>query len=94
MQSTFSQQKNITAIYIASNVRLNEPWTNNFVKLTMRVCVYSNSPNDVPRVAQQYGTIAAHTWRSASVLVVFVVFLRAHAQFCRFDKKDATTDVQ
>ena len=31
------------------------------------VCVYSNSRNDVPRVAQQYGTIAAHTRRCASV---------------------------
>ena len=36
--------------------------------------VYSNSRNDVPRVAQRYGTIAAHTRRRASVLVVFVVF--------------------
>ena len=25
------------------------------------VCVYSNSRNDVSRVAQRYGTIAAHT---------------------------------
>ena len=39
-----------------------------------RVCVYSSSRNDVPRVAQRYGTIAAHTRRPASVLVVFVVF--------------------
>ena len=38
------------------------------------MCVYSNSRNDVPRVAQRYGTIAAHTRRRASVLVVFVVF--------------------
>ena len=38
------------------------------------VCVYSNSRNDIPRVAQRYGTIAAHTRRCASVLVVFVVF--------------------
>ena len=38
------------------------------------VCVYSNSRNDVPRVTQWYGTIAAHTRRRASVLVVFVVF--------------------
>ena len=37
-------------------------------------CVYSNSRNDVPRVAQRYGTITAHTRRRASVLVVFVVF--------------------
>ena len=40
----------------------------------MNVCVYSNSRNDVPRVAQRYGTIAPHTRRRASVLVVFVVF--------------------
>ena len=38
-------------------------------------------------MAQRYGTIAAHTRRRASVLVVF-------AQFCRFDKADATADVQ
>ena len=38
------------------------------------VCVYSNSRNDVRRVAQRYGTIAAHTQRRASVLVVFVLF--------------------
>ena len=36
--------------------------------------MYFNSRNDVPRVAQRYGTIAAHTWRHASVLIVFVVF--------------------
>ena len=40
------------------------------------VCVYvcSNSRNDVPRVAQRYGTIAAHTRRRVSVFLVFVVF--------------------
>ena len=38
------------------------------------VCVYFNSRNDVPRVAQLYGTIAAHTRRRTSVLAVFVVF--------------------
>ena len=37
-------------------------------------CLYSNSRNDVPRVAQCYGTIAAHTRRRASILVVLVVF--------------------
>ena len=41
---------------------------------TIHACVFSNSRNDVPRVAQRYGTIAAHTRRRASVLVVFVVF--------------------
>ena len=38
------------------------------------MCVYSKSRNDVPRVAQRYGTIAAQTRRRASVVVVFVVF--------------------
>ena len=38
------------------------------------MCVYSNSRNDVPQVVQRYLTIAAHTRRRASVLVVFVVF--------------------
>ena len=32
------------------------------------MCVCSNSRNDVPRVAQRYGTIAAQTRRRASVL--------------------------
>ena len=54
------------------------------------VCVCSNSRNDVPRVAQQYGTIAAHTRRRASVRSV----LRTYVQFYRFDKADATADVQ
>ena len=40
--------------------------------------MYSNSRNDVPRVAQRYGTMAAHTWRRVSVLVMFVVCLREH----------------
>ena len=40
---------------------------------TQSNCVYSNSRNDVPRVAQRHGTIAAHTRCRASVLVVFVV---------------------
>ena len=38
----------------------------------LELCVYSNSRNDVPRVAQRYGTIAAHTRRRASVLAVFI----------------------
>ena len=42
-------------------------------KQIFHVCVYSRSRNDVPRVAQRYGTIAAHTRRRASVLVVFVI---------------------
>ena len=52
------------------------PWTKTPFQNTSSYseCVYSNSRNDVPRVAQRYGTIAAHTRRRASVLVVFVVF--------------------
>ena len=37
-------------------------------------CVYFNSRIDVPRMAQRYVTIAAHTRRRASVLLMFVVF--------------------
>ena len=36
--------------------------------------VYSNSRNGVPRLAQRYGTIAAHIQRRASLLIVFVEF--------------------
>ena len=56
----------------------------------MYVCMYSISRNDVPQVTQRYGTIAPHTRGHASVLVMFVVFLHAHVQFCWFDKADAT----
>ena len=45
-----------------------------FKFVSVCVCVYSNSRNDVPRVAQRYGTIAAYTRRRASILVVYVVF--------------------
>ena len=39
------------------------------------MCEYFNClVTTFPRVAQRYGTIAAHTRRRASVLVVFVVF--------------------
>ena len=38
------------------------------------VRMYSNSQNDVPQVAQRYGTRAPHTRRRASLLDVFVVF--------------------
>ena len=58
------------------------------------VCVWSDSRNDVPRVAQWYETMTAHNRRRAFVLVMFVVCLLAHVQFCRFDKADATADVQ
>ena len=44
------------------------------LRLILHLSEYSNSRNDVPRVAQRDGTIAAHTRRRASVLVVFVVF--------------------
>ena len=48
--------------------------TNNGIRARVCMCVYSNSRNDVTRVAQWYETIAAHTRRRASVVVVFVVF--------------------
>ena len=60
----------------------------------MCVCVCSDSRNDVPRVAQQYGTIAAHIRRRSSVLVVFVVFHVLMYKFAGFDKADATADIQ
>ena len=59
------------------------PWPPNILNLrtpmkctciNVCVCVCSDSRNDVLRVAQRYGTIAAHIRRRASVLVVFVVF--------------------
>ena len=39
----------------------------------LNMCMYPSSRNDVPQVAQRYGTIAAYTRCRASVLVVFVV---------------------
>ena len=52
------------------------------------MCVYSNSFNGVPRVAQRYGTIAAHTRRRASFLVVFVVFcLHMYSFACLIRRK-------
>ena len=59
--------------------------------ILVNVCMYSNSRNDVPRVAQRYGAIhPAPCVRPRCVCSV----LRAHVQFCRFDKADATADVQ
>ena len=51
--------------------KVNEP--HSFISIKC-VCVYSNSRNDIPKVARRYGTIATHTRRRASVLIVFVVF--------------------
>ena len=45
--------------------------------------MYSNSRNDVPRVAQRYGTIAAHTRCRVSVLFVFVMYMYSFAGFIR-----------
>ena len=65
-------------------------WHCEIKRQNVTVCVYSNSRNDVPRVAQLYGTISAHTLPSSFVCSV----LRARVQFCQFDKVDATADVQ
>ena len=56
------------------NDKLDKADTPSHSTMCVCVCVCSNSRNDVPRVAQRYGTIAAHTRRRASFLVVFVVF--------------------
>ena len=48
-------------------------------ELSRYVCVYSNSRNNVPQVAQGYGTIATHTRCHASVLVVFGVHMYSFA---------------
>ena len=74
------------------------------------VCVYSNSRKDVPRVAhkgplspkqptnQPSGSAVRNHCRTHPVPCVrprcVYSVLRAHAQFCRFDKADATADVQ
>ena len=70
VQHQTSSQKNFNVVEIIITTR------GYFIAKTMCVCVCvcSNSRNDVPRVAQRYGTIAALTRRRASVLVVFIVF--------------------
>ena len=46
------------------------------------MCVYSNSRNDVPRVAQRYGTIAAHAHPAPCVRPRCVCsVLHAHEQY-------------
>ena len=50
------------------------------VRACVCACVRSDSHNDVPRVAQRYGTI-----------VVFCVHMN---RFAGFDKADATADIQ
>ena len=59
------------------------------------MCVSSNSRNDVPRVAQWYGTIAAHTWRRASVLVfvVFCVHMHSFAGLIRPTPPPTSSDI-
>ena len=49
------------------------------VSVYLCVCVYSSSRKDVPRVAQRYGTIAAHTRRRASVLVFVMFCMHMHS---------------
>ena len=69
---TFYQQR---LWYLLNSLPVSPLYSVTNVNVPLKcVCVYSNSRNDVPQVAQRYGTIAAHTRRRASVLVVFVVF--------------------
>ena len=62
----------------------------------MCVCVCGCGCGCVPSLvmAQRYGTIAAHTQRRSSVLVVFVVFCVHMYRFAGFDKADATADIK
>ena len=66
--------KKILHVHLSQSISCYDTLTFKVSAVTVCVCVYSNSRNDVPRVAQRYGTIAAHTRRRASVLAVFVVF--------------------
>ena len=64
---------------LGNNLRItfttyNQNRTSIYWSVPNSVCVYSNSRNDVPRVAQRYGTITAQTRRRAFVLVVVVMF--------------------
>ena len=79
-----------------TNPRLPAWTANTLSTLCVKLCVYvySNFRNDVPRVAQRHGTIAAHTRRLASVPHRICSVLRARVQFCRFDKANATADVK
>ena len=43
-----------------------------------QLLLYSSSQNDVPGEAQQYGTIATHTWCCASVLIDVIEVANKH----------------
>ena len=69
------------------------PHLMHFIKFSrVCVCMYSNSRNDVPRVAQRYGTIAAHTRCRMSVLVVFCVHMYSFAGLIRRTPPPAFSD--
>ena len=59
----------------------------------MCVCVCSNSPNDFPSGSVVWNHCHTHPVQCVRPHCVCGV-LRAHAQFCRFDKVEATADVQ
>ena len=68
---------------IWATTHINNVVTTLYARFCWHLCVYSNSRNDVPRVAQWYGTIAAHTRRHASVPVVFCVHVYSFAGLIR-----------
>ena len=80
MMFLFSQQSALYKFSIGLKVKAllllgcNRAFRIDFWEYANQTCVYSNSRNDLPRVAQRYRTIAAHTRHHVSVLVVFVVF--------------------
>ena len=62
-------------------------------KMTLSVCVYSNSRNDVSEWLSSTEPLP-HTTAPCIHLRCVCSVLHAHVQFCRFDKADATADVQ
>ena len=76
---------NVSIAAVRGAVRLFKPYQNVCIQILVTTFPeWLRSP--------QYGTIAAHTRRVYPRCVCSV--LRAHVQFCRFDKAGATASVQ
>ena len=78
------QKKTVAISQMFNHVQLHVHWMH-LLNTRICVCVCSNSRNNVPRVVQRYGTIAAHTAPCVRPRCVCSV-LRAHVQFCRFNQ--------
>ena len=67
------------AVFKGSPIRYNKAhMIENCRQIPITLLLLSSFRNDVTRVAQGYRTMTAHIRRRASVLVLFIVFLRAH----------------